>query len=123
MTCITSFNDFCGIVHTRAPSKTVGPGQRKGPSPKGLVRGFGAAWKNIQHLYIQSLRAKLELCRIIAASLMNSIESQKLTTEERRAGFRCWVTIARDGDILELMLDLIRRREREERDALFLTSK
>jgi hypothetical protein len=71
----------------------------------------------LRELQIQTIRAKLELCRIVAASLMKSIQSQELSADEMRSGYRCWLRITQDGDALEWALDLIRRRERETRNA------
>jgi hypothetical protein len=39
-------------------------------------------------LYIQTIRARLELERIIAASPMESMESPQLTVPKKRAAFR-----------------------------------
>lgn len=67
----------------------------------------------LHSMYVQSLRAKLELCRITAASLMESLDSPKLTVEERQTGYQRWTDVTRDGDVLEFMLELLRRRGRE----------
>ena len=67
----------------------------------------------IRRLFVQTLRAKLELCRLVAAALMVELESPLLTITEKRAAFRQWVSITRDGDVLMFVLELLRRHERE----------
>jgi hypothetical protein len=69
----------------------------------------------LQHLYVGTLRAKMDLCRVIAATLMDSLHSPTLTVYERQAGFRRWEEVTQNGDTLEFMLELIRRREKEGR--------
>jgi hypothetical protein len=44
---------------------------------------------------------------------MFELESPKLNLYEKRAGFRRWIEVTRDGDVLALMLDLIRRKKKE----------
>lgn len=85
--------------------------------------GFGGApllpeaavEKTIRNLYIQSLRAKLELCRITGAALMRELESPMLTVKAKREVFYRWFDVTRDGDILGFVLELVRRSEREAR--------
>ncbi len=67
----------------------------------------------LDNLYVHTLQAKLALTRIVGASLMYELESPKLTLYEKRAGFRRWVEVTRDGDVLALMLDLFRRQKKE----------
>jgi hypothetical protein len=71
--------------------------------------------ETIRDLYIQSLRAKLELCRIVSARLMCDLESPRLTDRQKREEFCRWFDVTRDGDILEFVFELLRRREREAR--------
>jgi len=71
----------------------------------------------LQSLYVQTLRKKMEVCRATAATLMKSLQSSNLTVYEQRAGYKRWEAVTREGDVLEFMLELIRRHEREERAA------
>lgn len=71
----------------------------------------------LQYLYVQTLRKRMEVCRATAATLMKSLQSADLTVYEQRAGYKRWEAVTREGDVLEFMLDLIRRREREQREA------
>lgn len=76
----------------------------------------------LQYLYVQTLRKKMEVCRATAATLMKSLQAPNLTLHEQRTGYKRWEAVTRDGDVLEFMLELIRRHEREEREALFRAS-
>jgi hypothetical protein len=58
----------------------------------------------ITNLRVQVIRAKLELCRIVAAALMQKPETQESTLGEGRADFEGWLKIAHDGNILESAL-------------------
>lgn len=69
----------------------------------------------INKLRIEATRAKLELCRIAAAALMHRLESEELTVSERRALFERWLEVTRNGEVLEFVLELERRRDRETR--------
>jgi len=74
-----------------------------------------AVEETIHNLYVQSLKAKLELCRIVSARLMEELESQELPARRRGDSFCRWFNVTRDGDILEFVFELLRRREREAR--------
>lgn len=63
-------------------------------------------------LYIQSIHAKLELCRIACATLFSKLKNRKLTLAEKSAISAQWNQRLREGDILALFLDLLRRHER-----------
>ena len=67
----------------------------------------------LENLYVHTLQAKLALTRVVGASLMYELESPKLTLYEKRAGFRRWVEVTQDGDVLAFMLELIRRKKKE----------
>jgi len=67
-------------------------------------------------LYVQSIRAKLELCRIACATLSNKLEDPNLSDSEKSAIAADWDQRLRDGDILAFFLDLVRRLEREQRE-------
>lgn len=69
----------------------------------------------IRRLRIETTRAKLELCRIVAATLMQRLESEELTVRERRAHFKRWLEVTRNGEVLEFVLELERRGDRETR--------
>ena len=71
--------------------------------------------ETIRDLYVQSLRAKLELSRIVSARLMRDLESPRLTDRQKQESFCRWFDATRDGDILEFVFELLRRREREAR--------
>ena len=66
-----------------------------------------------QRLLTQALRAKLELCRIVAAALMEEMDLQQGSGTRQRTAFRSWAEVTRDGDMLEFMLELLRRHDRE----------
>lgn len=66
----------------------------------------------ISRLSIQAIKAKVELCRIVTAALMRKLESVNLTANERRVACCRWAEVARDGDTLEVALELQRRRKR-----------
>ena len=67
--------------------------------------------ETIRDLYVQSLRAKLELSRIVSARLMRDLESPRLTDRQKQESFCRWFDATRDGDILEFVSELLRRRE------------
>lgn len=67
----------------------------------------------LHSLFVQMLRAKLELSRIVAASLMETLDYPVVTDWEKREAFRQWADVTRDGDFLAFMLELLRRHERE----------
>ena len=46
---------------------------------------------------------------------MRELESPFPTVQEKRAAFRIWADVTRDGAVLELVLEFIRRSERERR--------
>ena len=71
--------------------------------------------ETIRDLFVQSLRAKLELCRVVSARLMHDLESPRLTDRQKQESFCRWFDATRDGDILEFVFELLRRREREAR--------
>ena len=71
---------------------------------------------NLRTFRIQKLRARLEFSRIEGAALMERLESPSLTVLEKRAVFRRWHEVARDGEVLDFMLHLMRRYEREFRE-------
>ena len=70
----------------------------------------------IEGLQIQTIRAKLELCRIMCACLAAELENPSLTQHERTAIAMQWDHLLREGDILAFFLDLLRRRDKELRD-------
>lgn len=65
----------------------------------------------IQRLHIQTIRAKLELCRIVCASLAKEFENPHLSLREKDAIAIQWEKLLREGDVLALLLDLLRRKE------------
>jgi len=86
------------------------PARPVAPSPQ-----QAAVEETIRNLYVQSLRAKLELCRIVSARLMEELESRELPARRHGESFCRWFNVTRDGDILEFVFELLRRREREAR--------
>ena len=60
-----------------------------------------------------TIRAKLELSWSTAAALMNGLDSSTLTDDEKRAASRRWQEVTQEGDLLALVLDLIRRKQKE----------
>jgi hypothetical protein len=85
------------------------------PGPVALHLRETALEGTIRNLYVQSLKAKLELCRIVSARLMEEAESQELPARKQRESFCRWFDVTRDGDILEFVFELLRRHEREAR--------
>jgi hypothetical protein len=79
------------------------------------VRSEVAVEEIVVTLYIQTIRAKLELCRIVCASLCSTLEDPNLTLAESSMISARWAQRLRDGDILAFFLDLLRRDEREQR--------
>lgn len=69
----------------------------------------------ITRLSVQAIRAKLELCRIVAAALTRRLELPGCTEEERRVDSSRWLEVTRDGEALELALERQRRHLRNAR--------
>lgn len=67
----------------------------------------------IRRLEIQTIKAKLELCRIVCASLAAQFDTPDLTHIERATIARQWNKLLAEGDTLAFFLELLRRRERE----------
>lgn len=93
------------------------------PIETALAAAFGAiprkqpvltVEEKLRNMFLQSLRAKLELCRLVAARLMEELEHPARNTLEKRCLFRRWEDMTRNGDTLEFVLDLLRRHEWEE---------
>lgn len=66
-------------------------------------------------LRMQTIRAKLELSRVVCASLAEEFDDPRLSLEERAAIAREWERSATDGDVLALFLDLLRHRDKSEK--------
>ena len=62
---------------------------------------------------IETLRPKLEFCRTLCASLASELENPRLTITERTVIAAEWDHAVKEGDILALFVDLLRRRDRE----------
>jgi hypothetical protein len=69
--------------------------------------------KTIHVWFRQILRARLEMCRLVAVQLMEELDHPSSTEIEKRALFRRWELVIRDGDNLEFMLELLRHHESE----------
>ncbi len=67
----------------------------------------------IKGLGIETIIPKLELCRIVCASLASELQNPRLTITERAVIAVEWGHRVKEGDILALFADLLRRRERE----------
>jgi hypothetical protein len=66
----------------------------------------------LQRFLVQTLCAKLALCRIAAATYSEALLSPTLPGPERITTFRCWEKATREGDTLAFALEMISRRER-----------
>jgi hypothetical protein len=57
-------------------------------------------------LRIEAISAKLELCRIVAATLVQKIESPEFNTGERQEYLQRWLEVIHDSNILKSALEL-----------------
>ncbi len=64
---------------------------------------------------MQAIRTKPELCRVIAMTLMQKLDSFELTANERQANFRRRIRVTLEGEALELAFELQRERKRNAR--------
>ena len=60
---------------------------------------------------VKRIHERLETFRTESAALMQVIDSPSLSNRERRALFLRWNEVSRNGDLLELLLAFIQRRE------------
>ena len=67
----------------------------------------------INGLHIQTIRAKLELCRLVCETLAREFENPNLSFSEKTVLSRQRSKLLREGDILALFLELLGRREKE----------
>jgi len=65
--------------------------------------------QTIHNLYVQTIRAELELSRIVGASLRRELDDSNLTIREKANIVRFWSTVLGDGDMLSLLLEFTRR--------------
>jgi hypothetical protein len=68
-----------------------------------------------RNLLLQTLRAKLELTRIVAASLAEKLDLSHLSVREQRHTLRQWLNVTEDGENLEFVLELLRQHDRRQR--------
>ncbi len=68
----------------------------------------------VGRLQIQTIRAKLELCRIVCASLAAQFDNPQLSCREKAIIAGQWDKLLIEGDILAFFLELLRRRGREQ---------
>jgi hypothetical protein len=69
--------------------------------------------REFANLRVATIRAKLEMSWIVAATLMHDLEYSTLTVEERHATTRQWQEVTHESDLLAFALDLIRRQRKE----------
>lgn len=63
-------------------------------------------------LFIQAMRAKMDLCMIIAATLMEQLQLRELEAWDRIEIFRQWDNAVNEGETLAFALELLRVHER-----------
>jgi hypothetical protein len=68
-----------------------------------------------RNLLLQTLRAKLELTRIVAASLTEKLDLPHLSVREQRHTLRHWLDVTEDGENVEFVLELLRQHDRGQR--------
>jgi hypothetical protein len=68
---------------------------------------------SFRKLRIQFLRAELELRRLLCESLARKFEKRPLSYEQRTDLFRRWEDTLKESHLLQAMLDLLEREERE----------
>ena len=64
-------------------------------------------------LRIQFLRAELELRRLSCESLAHKFEKRPLTYDQRTDLFRRWEETLKESHLLQAMLDMLEREEKE----------
>ena len=69
----------------------------------------------IRKLRVQNLTAQLALRRYVCEFLVREFQTPTLTTDERAAIAHRWDIALKEGYVFQFMLDLIERREKEER--------
>jgi hypothetical protein len=104
-----------GGTNGKKPETTTGLGaQRLFPNAPKLF----SMEDTVRTVRVSKLRANLEIRRVEAATLMVHLDSPSLTVQEKRAFFRRWDEAVREVEVLEFMLELIRREDRERREFL-----
>jgi hypothetical protein len=68
---------------------------------------------SFRKLRIQFLRAELELRRLSCESLARKFEKRPLTYEQRTDLFRRWEETLKESHLLQAMLDMLEREEKE----------
>ncbi len=77
----------------------------------------------IHKLRIQALQAQLALRKFVCASLAKEFEAESLSVKQRAALAHHWDDTLNESYVLQLMIDLLERQEKEKRDASFLIPK
>jgi hypothetical protein len=68
---------------------------------------------SFRKLRIQFLRAELELRRLSCESLARKFEKRPLTYQQRTDLFRRWEDTLKESHLLQAMLDMLEREEKE----------
>ena len=68
---------------------------------------------SFRELRIQFLRAELELRRLSCESLARKFDKRPLTYEQRTDLFRRWEETLKESHLLQAMLDMLEREEKE----------
>ncbi len=67
----------------------------------------------INRLRIQTVKAHLELRRIVCASLASKLDNGYVTVDQRAAIAVCRDALLREGDLFAFYLELLRRKQKE----------
>jgi hypothetical protein len=68
---------------------------------------------SFRKLRIQFLKAELELRRLSCDSLVRKFEKRPLTFEQRSELFRRWEDLLKESHLLQALLDMLEREEKE----------
>jgi len=77
----------------------------------------------IHKLRVQALQTQLALRKFVCASLAKEFEVESLSVKQRAALAHHWDDTLKESYVLQLMIDLLERQEKEKRDASFLIPK
>jgi hypothetical protein len=84
------------------------------PIPPGAAVNKKAEW-SIHILQIHYLKARLAVCEHVCTSLAHEFDREGLTVDEKTAIAARWSAVMKDGYVLQLMMDLLNRLDRESR--------